>query len=205
MLFLLNLQIVTAFPLTSSINRPLSARKDAVAVPRIISYPALVATHIRVPLAASLVEDVLVPMRCFNDSLEEFDIRKLATIILGPFCAAENLDSEALSTVQVDDLADNLVHGVDGEVGITAAVRVRATPSVCLKTYRFRMIVTASEPQVKVAWSPATVVTTPNSRTIEAEGCAEGAKAWRCEGRMRGDVMEFMVVSGERVAADLRR
>ena len=55
------------------------------------------------------------------------------------------------------------------------------------------MIVTASLPHVNVAWSPETVVMVPSNRTVFVEGLAPGAKAWRCAGRMRGVVIEFIL------------
>ena len=62
--------------------------------------------------------------------------------------------------------------------------------------YRLRRIVTASLPHVSVAWSPETVVIVPSIRTVEVEGLAEGAKAWRWAGRMRGVVIEFILLVG---------
>jgi hypothetical protein len=60
-------------------------------------------------------------------------------------------------------------------------------------TYRLRRMVTASLPHVRVAWSPETVVMVPSIRTVEVDGWAAGAKAWRCEGRMRGVVIEVIL------------
>lgn len=64
------------------------------------------------------------------------------------------------------------------------------------------MMVTASLPQVRVAWSPATVVMLPKRRTVDVDGCADGAKAWRCEGRMRGVEMEPMMPGCNQIAAE---
>ncbi len=54
-------------------------------------------------------------------------------------------------------------------------------------THLFRIKVTVSLLQdSSTAWSPCSEVMWPRSRMVEMLGCAEGAKACRCEGRMRG-------------------
>lgn len=66
---------------------------------------------------------------------------------------------------------------------------------VCL--YLFKRIVTASLPQVSVAWSPLTVVMVPSMRTVLWE-LPPGANAWRWPGRIRGVDMELaMLKMGE--------
>ncbi len=46
---------------------------------------------------------------------------------------------------------------------------------------------------VRVAWSPDTVLMVPSIRTVEVEGLAEGAKAWRCPGRILGVAIDPMM------------
>ena len=54
-------------------------------------------------------------------------------------------------------------------------------------THRFRISVTVSLLQdSRTAWSPRREVMWPRSRMVLMVGWAEGAKAWRWEGRMRG-------------------
>lgn len=53
--------------------------------------------------------------------------------------------------------------------------------------YLFKMSMTVSRLQdSRTAWSPRREVMVPKRRTVEMAGWAEGAKAWRWEGRMRG-------------------
>lgn len=55
-----------------------------------------------------------------------------------------------------------------------------------VEPYRFRSSVTFDPPLSIVAVSPRRDVTVPSRRTVDVEGWAEGEKAWRCLGRMRG-------------------
>ena len=63
--------------------------------------------------------------------------------------------------------------------------------------YRFRMRVTVSLLQdSSTAWSPCRAVMWPRRRMVEMVGWAEGAKAWRCEGRMRGVGSDIALLAG---------
>lgn len=59
-------------------------------------------------------------------------------------------------------------------------------------SHRFNRIVTASVPQVRVAWSPLTVVMVPSMRTVPV--ALPGAKACRWAGNIRGVDMEVILV-----------
>lgn len=108
--------------------------------------------------------------------------------------------------MEVHYFADDFVEGIELEMrvsGLLSATYRREgfdeSEEKMECTYLFSKIVTASLPQVSVAWSPETVVMVPSMRTVLVEGLAEGAKACRWEGRMRGVVMEFMVVGRHRM------
>lgn len=113
------------------------------------SLTGLVASHVGVVIDF-LVEDVFALVCHIDDRLEEFHVGKLSTLILRPLCTAQNLHTQALSAFQVDDLANNLVHRIDLEVGVSICVSKMHLPKMW-RIYRFSMIVTASLPHVNVA------------------------------------------------------
>jgi hypothetical protein len=99
------------------------------------------------------------------------------------------------------DFADDLVHGTDGEVGISTQpdeymnynLRLGYGKDLEESAYLLRRMSTESVPQFKVAWSPLTWEMVPSIRTVLCEE-ALGAKAWRWAGRIRGvDIDEVMV------------